>query len=73
MSNSAPKNLGEPTPGFASTEHAQEMGVILGLSLRPEWEEGVVTNLGMLEDAAAQVLSFDLPDDIEPAVVFLAR
>lgn len=57
---------------FATANHAQEMAAILGLSIRPEWEDSVVVNLKLLELAAEQVLAIDLPDDIEPAVVFLA-
>lgn len=70
-SDSASEMSGEVVPGLARTEHVHEMAAILGLSIRLEWEDAVVLNLGMLESAAEQVLSFELPDDIEPAVVFL--
>ncbi|MFK7966929.1 MAG: DUF4089 domain-containing protein [Burkholderiaceae bacterium] len=57
---------------FAETRHVQAMAQILDLSIAPEWEASVVTNLALVEAAAEQVMTFALPDDIEPAVTFSA-
>lgn len=58
------------TTSFADTKHVHAMAAVLDLPIAPEWEATVVTNLGLLEAAAEQLMAFELPDDIEPAVVF---
>jgi len=50
------------------TEAAQAMGI----DIRPEWVAEVRRNLEMMVRMAETVLSFDLPDEAEPAPVFRA-
>lgn len=44
----------------------------LGLTLDPSWEAGVKFNLQLILRHAALVDEFPLPDDAEPAEIFLA-
>jgi hypothetical protein len=44
----------------------------LGLPLDPSWQTGVTSNLRLILRHAAEIDSFPLPDDTEPAAIFHA-
>jgi hypothetical protein len=44
----------------------------LDLPIEPEWKAAVKTNLQVTLDHGALVAAFKLPDDAEPAPVFVA-
>jgi hypothetical protein len=46
--------------------------VVLGLTILPEWRAAVRANLAMTLRMGALVDAFGLPDEAEPAPVFLA-
>jgi hypothetical protein len=46
--------------------------VVLGLTIAPEWRAAVRTNLAITFRLAAVVEEFELPDEAEPAPVFMA-
>jgi Protein of unknown function (DUF4089) len=43
---------------------------LLGLTIRPEWRDGVRANLAVLFTRGSDLLAQDLPDEAEPAPVF---
>lgn len=45
---------------------------MLGLTIAPEWRAAVRTNLAATFRMGALVLDFPLPDEAEPAPVFVA-
>jgi hypothetical protein len=55
---------------FDVEAHCDHMAKVLGLEIRPEWRQSVVDNLRATRTIADAVLSFPLPDDVEPAPVF---
>ena len=50
---------------------ASAMAKVLGLELIPEHRAGVALNLARLMAQAALVMSVTLPEDVEPASVFM--
>lgn len=42
----------------------------LGLTVEPEYREGVKAHLRAAQTIAADVLAFEMPDDAEPAPVY---
>ncbi len=50
--------------------HVDTMAAMLGLEIRPEWRDAVVTNFATTARAAADILAFDLDDHCEPAETF---
>ena len=46
--------------------------VVLGLTIAPEWRDGVRANLAVTFRMAAMLEDFALPDEAEPAAVFSA-
>jgi len=55
---------------FDAETHRDQMAAVLGLEIRPEWRQGVVDNLKATRTIAEAVLTFPLPDTIEPAPAF---
>ena len=45
---------------------------VLGLTIAPDWYPAVCSNLAITFRMAALVLDFPLPDEAEPAPVFVA-
>jgi hypothetical protein len=45
---------------------------LLGLTVAPEWRDAVRLHLRITHDMAQRVMEFALPDDADPAPVFLA-
>jgi hypothetical protein len=45
---------------------------LLGIQVAPEWRDSVRLHLLITRDHAQRVMSFELPDDAEPAPVFRA-
>ncbi len=50
--------------------YAERMAAVIGLPLDPAREAAVAQQLGVMLAAAALVLEFPLPDEIEAAPVF---
>jgi hypothetical protein len=46
--------------------------VLLGLTIEPEWRDPVRANLAMTIRLGRMVGDFELPDEAEPAPVFMA-
>lgn len=46
--------------------------VVLGLTIAPEWRAAVRANLAVTFRLASVVAEFELPDEAEPAPVFVA-
>ena len=46
--------------------------VVLGLTIAPEWRAAVRANLAVTFRLGAVVEEFELPDEAEPAAVFMA-
>jgi len=57
-------------PEFDAEAHVDHMEVVLGLTIRPEWRDSVVTYMATAADAAATIMDFPLDDDIEIAPTF---
>jgi len=56
-----------------SVEQIAEAALALhGLSLSMGGRDGILLSFSALADAAAQVIEFDLADEIEPAPIFKA-
>jgi len=53
-------------------DHLVAAATLLGLQIRPEWQDGVRANLRVALTLGAQVAAFPLPDEAEPAPVFAA-
>jgi hypothetical protein len=53
-------------------DHLMAAATLLGLDIRPEWRAGVRANLRVSLDFGALVGGFPLPDETEPAPVFVA-
>ena len=45
---------------------------LLGLTTRPEWQEAIRLHLSISLDHARTVAEFPLPDETDPASIFLA-
>jgi hypothetical protein len=45
---------------------------LLGIPVRPEWQDAIRQNLGVSFALARVVLDFPLPDEADPAPVFCA-
>jgi hypothetical protein len=48
----------------------EQMAPALGLKIAPEYRPGVQTFLGIATQMAERVMSFELPDELEPAPIF---
>ncbi len=46
--------------------------LVLGLPIKPARQDGVRMHLRIMLDMAARIDAFPLPDDSEPAAVFIA-
>jgi hypothetical protein len=57
-------------PEFDAKAHVAHMADVMGLTILPEWREGVVTNMAATARAAGLVLDYALDDHVEPAPVF---
>jgi Protein of unknown function (DUF4089) len=51
-------------------QFVEQMAELMGLSLSPEYQPGVVENFTRLAEIAAFVMDFPLPEDIEISPVF---
>ena len=68
------------TTGACMTSGVEDSGLdqlvaaatLLGLDIRPQWRDGVRANLRVSLDFGALVGGFPLPDETEPAPVFVA-
>jgi len=56
---------------FDVETYVDAAAALVGLPLDPAHRPGVILNLQRIAEMAALVMSFPLPDDIEPAPVFL--
>jgi allophanate hydrolase len=61
-----------PTEIWPGEAFVQSGCALLGLTLEPEWQAGVVGNLRVIMAQAGTLLEPPLPDDAEPAPVFFA-
>lgn len=59
-------------PDDADLDHLIAAAGLLGLDIRPEWRDGVRANLRTTLAMGRQVATFPLPDEAEPAPVFVA-
>jgi Protein of unknown function (DUF4089) len=59
-----------PIDPAAAGEYAERVAAAIGLPLPPERKAAVAQQLAGLLAAAALVLDFPLPEDVEPAPVF---
>lgn len=55
---------------FDAETHVAHMADVMGLTIRPEWREGVVANMKATARAAGLVTEFALDEHVEPAPVF---
>ena len=55
---------------FDAEAHVAHMAGVMGLTIRPEWREGVVANMKATARAAGLVTEFRLEEHVEPAPVF---
>ena len=62
------------TADYADTDldHLVAAAALLGLDIRPEWRDGVRANLRTSLAMGALVDGFELPDEAEPAAIFIA-
>ncbi|MBI3256636.1 MAG: DUF4089 domain-containing protein [Actinobacteria bacterium] len=56
--------------GEVHEQEALQAAALVGLPIREEHLSGVAAHFRILRDRAELVMSFPLPDDIEPAPVF---
>ena len=57
----------------AELDRVIEVGTaLLGIPIQPEWTDAIRFHLDMSLAHAANVRDFTLPDEAEPAVIFLA-
>ena len=61
---------GPPRRDDAIPAYLDATAALLGLSIAPEWREGVMTHFEATAAAAALVLSHPLPDELDAAPVF---
>jgi Protein of unknown function (DUF4089) len=59
----------EPSPSELEA-HVDAVAKLVALPIAPAYRPGVVLYLGVIAAAAAQVMAFPLPDEVEPAPVF---
>ncbi len=57
---------------FDAGAHVDTVARGLGLTIRPEWRDGVVAHAAAIARAADLVMDFALDETIEPAPVFEA-
>ncbi|WP_181707210.1 DUF4089 domain-containing protein [Chthonobacter rhizosphaerae] len=57
---------------FDPKAHVTHMAPVMGLTIPPEWRDGVEANVAATARMAALVLAFPLPDEVEPAAVYEA-
>ena len=55
---------------FDAAAHVAHMETMLGLTIAPEWRASVVANMRAIAGAADLVMTADLDETIEPALVF---
>lgn len=58
------------TESFDAERHVAHMETAMGLTIRPEWRPVVVGHVAAIAKAAESIMSFDLPEEIEPAEVY---
>ena len=56
----------------AAATFIEAAAALQGLAIRPDWREGVATHFKATAAAAALVLSWPLPDELDAAPVFEA-
>lgn len=56
--------------GELHEQEAMQAAALVGLPIPSEYLSGVAVHFRVLRDRAEMVMSFPLPDDIEPAPVF---
>jgi Protein of unknown function (DUF4089) len=59
-------------PNFDAQAVIDAMGPLIGIDIAPEFREGIVANLKITANFAAQLLAFRLGDHDEPCPVFEA-
>lgn len=57
-------------PAFDPAAHVAHIERMMGLTIEEAWRPVVIAHVTAISKAADLVMSFDLPDDIEPAGVF---
>jgi hypothetical protein len=57
---------------FDAEAACDRMAEVMGLTILPQWRQSVVDNLKATHAIAESVLSFPLPEHVEPAPVFEA-
>ncbi len=55
-----------------AASYVDAAAALIGLPLDPAHRPGVILNMRRIAEMAALVMSFPLPDDVEPAPVFVA-
>jgi hypothetical protein len=60
-----------PDQPFDVAAYVDAAAALIGLPLDPAHRPGVILNVERIAEMAAFVMAFPLPDDIEPAPVFL--
>ncbi|MFE1603231.1 DUF4089 domain-containing protein [Methylobacterium sp. ID0610] len=71
MSEAPPAPEAPPSPE-ALAAYLDAAAPLLGLTVEPEWRDGVIGHLATLLGAAGRVLGHPLPDETEAAPVFEA-
>jgi hypothetical protein len=61
-----------PTTDAELDAYIDASSVVLGLTIAPEWRAAVRANLAVTFRLGAVVEEFELPDEAEPAPVFMA-
>ena len=56
---------------FDAAAYVDAAADLIGLPLDPAHRPGVILNMQRIAEMAALVMAFPLPDDVEPAPVFL--
>jgi hypothetical protein len=57
---------------FDAAAYVDAAAALIGLPLDPAHRAGVILNMQRIAEMAALVMSFPLPDGVEPAPVFVA-
>lgn len=51
-------------------EYVEQMALVLGLSIAPEYKPEVIDNFSRIAAIAQLVLEFELPQDVEAAPIY---
>lgn len=55
---------------FDPAAHVAHMEAVMGLTIEDDWRPVVIMHMAAIAKGAGLVMSFELPEDIEPAPVY---